>query len=81
MSVQSSPESARAAITNKRNPVHATASPCRLALAARGLWPAKTAEHLAAVLGKSPRQAAYFLAGRYEINGKDAARLLLYITQ
>ncbi len=54
-------------------------TPCRLAVISRALWPRKTAENLAAVLGKSPRAASYFLAGRYQLDGPDATRLLAYI--
>jgi hypothetical protein len=42
--------------------------------AARGIWPAKTAEHWAAAAGVEPRAAKYWLAGH---KVSDAGRLAL----
>jgi hypothetical protein len=54
---------------------------CRFAVAARALWPVKTAAHLAAIAGRDERTAKRWLSGEFEPPNCVIAAIVLEITK
>lgn len=54
---------------------------CRFAVAARALWPFKTAAHLAAIAGRDERTAKRWLSGEFEPPNCVIAAIIAEITK
>lgn len=67
----------------ERTLVQGTARLCSSAFgrAAKGIWPHKTAEQLAAIVGCSVRAAAYELSGEREPSARSIAAIVNEITK
>lgn len=66
----------------ERTIVQGTARICRpnFGLVCKALWPLKTAEHLAALIGCSVRAAAYEISGEREPSARSLLAVMVAIT-